>query len=205
MALEILRRSHQSQMVNEPLEELMQLNRAVWGTLLVFSIAAPATWMGADQGTEQLRAAQIRQLEAHRKLLLAMADSMPEALYRDRATPVQRDFANQVLHILTAMHLIVGYWVFDEESSPLVVDTAAVLNSRVELTALIASEFGWAIEGARSQSEAMRNEEIEFFGGERMARWMVLDEVATHTMWTAGQIVANFRKHGMPPPAFGFF
>ena len=26
-----------------------------------------------------------------------------------------------------------------------------------------------------------------------------------HTVWTAGQVVGNFRKHNMAPPAFTFF
>jgi hypothetical protein len=33
----------------------------------------------------------------------------------------------------------------------------------------------------------------------------VWDEVFTHTVWTAGQVVGNFRKQGMAPPAFSFF
>jgi hypothetical protein len=36
-------------------------------------------------------------------------------------------------------------------------------------------------------------------------KWQIWDEIHTHTIWTAGQVVANFRKHGMPPPAFAFF
>jgi hypothetical protein len=41
---------------------------------------------------------QLRILEHERKFLLEMADSMPERFYRDRATPEQRDFAQQVHH-----------------------------------------------------------------------------------------------------------
>jgi hypothetical protein len=28
---------------------------------------------------------------------------------------------------------------------------------------------------------------------------------AQHNLWTAGQIVANFRKHGMTPPPFSYY
>jgi hypothetical protein len=38
-----------------------------------------------------------------------------------------------------------------------------------------------------------------------MPAWQVWDEIHTHTVWTAGQVVANFRKHGMAPPSFTFF
>ena len=34
---------------------------------------------------------------------------------------------------------------------------------------------------------------------------MVWDELNQHTIWTAGQVVANFRAIGMPPPSFLYF
>ena len=38
-----------------------------------------------------------------------------------------------------------------------------------------------------------------------MPRWQLWDELNQHTIWTAGQVVANFRKNGMAPPSFLFF
>jgi hypothetical protein len=46
---------------------------------------------------------------------------------------------------------------------------------------------------------------VSFFGQMEIPRWQIWDEVHQHTMWTAGQVVANFRKHDMPPPGYGFF
>ena len=45
---------------------------------------------------------------------------------------------------------------------------------------------------------------VSLFGTD-MPRWQVWDELHEHTFWTAGQVIANFRKHGMAPPGFGFF
>jgi hypothetical protein len=42
---------------------------------------------------------------------------------------------------------------------------------------------------------------VTFFGQMQIPRWQVWEEVHQHTMWTAGQVVANFRKHDMPHPA----
>ncbi|MGH7527974.1 MAG: hypothetical protein ACREMX_14870 [Gemmatimonadales bacterium] len=45
---------------------------------------------------------------------------------------------------------------------------------------------------------------VDLFGMSMPAA-QVWDEIYTHSIWTAGQIVANFRKNGMAPPAFTFF
>ncbi|MBL8986748.1 MAG: hypothetical protein JNJ80_10795, partial [Gemmatimonadetes bacterium] len=54
------------------------------------------------------------------------------------------------------------------------------------------------------QPDADRDVQVKFFGN-FIPRWQVWDELNQHTMWTAGQVVANFRKNGMAPPAFLFF
>ena len=39
----------------------------------------------------------------------------------------------------------------------------------------------------------------------QIPRAETLDQVYLHTVWTLGQVVANFRKHGMAPPEFVSF
>ena len=56
----------------------------------------------------------------------------------------------------------------------------------------------------KAQSAAARTETVDLFG-QKMPAWQVWDEIYTHTVWTAGSIVANFRKNGMAPPEFTFF
>ena len=58
--------------------------------------------------------------------------------------------------------------------------------------------------GLREQSGDDRPHLLCYFG-QKMPKWMVWDELNQHTLWTAGQMVANFRAHGMPPPAFLYF
>ena len=60
----------------------------------------------AAQAAEHPRESQLRMLAYQRKVLLAMADSMPERLYRDKATPTQRDFAQQVHHAANTVYYI---------------------------------------------------------------------------------------------------
>lgn len=83
-------------------------------------------------------------------------------------------------------------------------DTAAALNSRAGLRDFIDAAYDYAAALLRHQPEARRQEKVKLFDHE-MPRWQVWDEIHAHTVWTAGQAVANFRKHGMAPPAFTLF
>ena len=72
------------------------------------SVTVPAR---AQQMPESYRQVQVNALELQRSLLLAMADSMPERLYRDKVTPIQRDFAQQLGHAAGALAFIVSRFI----------------------------------------------------------------------------------------------
>ena len=177
-------------------------------TLLITALLAGTASIALAQGAtqpmpESYRAVQMRMLETQRATLLAMADSMPEALYRDKVTPPQRDFAQQVHHCAASMVMIATRYLGG--SAPTLPDTATTFNSREGLRAYIIGAYDFAAGVLQNQSAAERVEIVNLFGQMEMPRWQVWDEVHQHTMWTAGQVVANFRKHGMAPPAFMFF
>lgn len=65
--------------------------------------------------------------------------------------------------------------------------------------------YDGAIESVRNQSDESRTEVIDFFGSMQLPRAMIWDQINDHSWWTLGQVVANFRKHGMAPPAQQFF
>jgi hypothetical protein len=145
---------------------------------------------------------QLRMLEHQRKLLLAMADSMPEKLYRDRAAPGQRDFAQQIHHAASAAAFVAGQAM--KSKAPALPDTAKALNSRAGLKRVVNGSYDYLAGLLKGQSPQARLETADLFG-QTMPRWQVWDEIHSHTLWTAGQAVANFRKHGMAPPPFSFF
>ncbi|HEX5387479.1 MAG TPA: hypothetical protein VFW66_12300 [Gemmatimonadales bacterium] len=149
------------------------------------------------------REVQLRAQETQRTLLLAMADSMPERWYRDAAAEGQRDFAQQVHHAAAADLYIVSHYVKSEET-PFIQDTAATFNSRSGLERFINAAYDYSTRALKDQSDADRSKLIWYFG-QKIPRWLVWDELNQHTLWTLGQVVANFRKHGMPPPAFSYY
>ena len=148
------------------------------------------------------RDVQIKMLEHQRKVLLQMVDSMPERLYRDKVTLTQRDFAGQIHHAAGAVASISRATMNGPAMAP--IDTSTVFNTRAGLRSFVAAAYDYSINLIKSQSDASRAETADLFG-QKMPRWQIWDELHMHTVWTAGQVVANFRKHNMAPPAFTFF
>jgi hypothetical protein len=151
---------------------------------------------------ESYRTYQLRQLDHQRGFLLAMADSMPEKLYRDRAAEGQRDFAQQIHHAADGAIFVASKTMNVKPAA--LPDTAAALNSREGLRRFVNAAFDQLDGWLQKQTPQVRAETVDLFG-QKMPRWQVWDEIQTHTVWTAGQAVANFRKNGMAPPAFSFF
>jgi hypothetical protein len=154
------------------------------------------------QSTGTPRDVQLKMLEHQRKVLLQMVDSMPERLYRDKVTPVQRDFAQQIHHAASSAAFIAKSMMNGPDMT--IADTATVFRSRAGLRGFVVAAYDYAAELLRTHPEASRAENVDLFGTQ-MPRWQVWDEIHMHTVWTAGQIVGNFRKHNMAPPAFTFF
>jgi hypothetical protein len=169
--------------------------------LVLLSLLAAPALLGQSAG-ENPRESQLRMLENQRKLLLSMADSMPERLYRDKATPGQRDFAQQIHHAASAA-VFIGNGATGG-TRPTLPDTATTFNTRAGLKQYINGAYDHLATLLKNQTAASRAETYTLFG-QQMPRWQVWDEIHTHTVWTAGQVVANFRKNGMAPPAFTFF
>ena len=176
----------------------MRTSRLFFALGLSALLAAPLT----AQMPESYRQVQLSALKVQRNMLLSMVDSMPEGLYREKATPAQRDFAQQIEHAVAAVGGIASHML--GATPPAKADTASYLNSRAGLRGFVNATYDWAEGVLKNQSAADREKDVMFFG-KKIPGWQVWDEIHQHTIWTAGQVVANFRKNGMAPPGFGFF
>jgi hypothetical protein len=185
---------------------------ALLGVPAVQAQQTPETQPATFSISKEYRAVQASALKTQRNLLLSFADSMPERLYRDKATPAQRDFAQQVEHIAGPAVYIATLFLtgkgpngqtFPQYSAQ--TDTAKVLNSRAALKQFINAQYDKLDALLAGQTDADRDLRVKFFGGQFVPRWQIWDELNQHAMWTAGQVVANFRKNGMAPPSFLFF
>lgn len=173
-------------------------------SLALAAIAAPAAAQMGDPMPASYRTVQLSALKLQRRALLAMADSMPERLYRDKATPIQRSFSEQIMHAAGSTAFIIGGFTGGARTNATLPDSTAAANTRAGLKAYVNAAYDFAEARLAAQTPADRGSTISLFGTP-MPGWQVWDEVHQHTFWTAGQIVANFRKNGMAPPGFGFF
>jgi hypothetical protein len=168
----------------------------------VFLLGLHLAVAAGAQSTGTPRDVQLKMLEHQRKVLLQMVDSMPERLYRDKVTPTQRDFAGQIHHAAGAVAQISRATMNGPALS--LPDSGVAFNTRAGLRSYVTSAYDYASNLFKNQTDGARAEVVDLFG-QKMPRWQVWDELHMHTVWTAGQIVANFRKHNMAPPAFTFF
>lgn len=167
--------------------------------LLGGCVVAP---MALRAQTENSKDNQLKMLTYQRKLLLAMADSMPERLYRDKATPTQRDFAQQMYHSVNTVYYISSSVLKGPKAS--MPDSTVALNTKAGMKQFINAAFDYSERVFKAENAAARAAQTDLFGS-KMPTWQVWDEIFTHTVYMAGQMVGNFRKQGMAPPAFGFF
>jgi len=172
-------------------------------TLALAAVAAPV--MAQDPMPASYKGVQLAALKEQRRLLLSFADSMPEMKYRDKATPIQRSFAEQVQHAAGSAAMIAGGFTRAAQAKWSFADTAAANGTMAGLKAYVNSAYDFAEAQLAAQTGAERAQKVSLFGSPEMPRWQVWDEINIHTLWTAGQVVANFRMNGMAPPHFGFF
>jgi len=161
--------------------------------------------LAAAQDAEAVRASQANMMQTERRMVLAMIDSMPQAYFRDKATPAQRDFAMQLYHAVSAVPFLARTAM--GSTVPAfggMRDSTSATASKDALRAFTNAAYDWAGQAVGAQTPAQRLAAVSLFGA-HMTAWQVWDEIHQHTMWTLGQTVANFRAHGMAPPAFMFF
>jgi hypothetical protein len=190
----------------------MRFREAFSSAVLLFAAAASAQAQQPKAGDklpyalpEQVRDVQRQALEYQRNVLIAMVDSMPERLFNDASHPGQRDFAQQIHHAASAQRLLLTV-VFEGARQADPRDEPANINiySRQNLREYVRFAFDYSLSQLQKHAPEHRGAWVNFFG-RIMPGWQIWDEIHTHTLWTAGQVVANFRKHGMAPPQFTFF
>ena len=102
-------------------------------SLALATVAAPLAAqasMATDPMPASYRQVQLDALKLQRKTLLAMADSMPERLYQQHATPIQRTFGEQIMHASGSAALIAGMFSSSTRARAPLPDSTAAANTR---------------------------------------------------------------------------
>ncbi len=177
----------------------MRFRRLVLLSLVSLAAALPL----AAQTPADIRAKHQAMLQMEQRMILSFIDSMPQQWFRDRATPPQRDFAMQLFHAAVTYPLALSRFL-GAPSLPNAMDSTAATASKDALRGYVNTVYNWSVDFLRHQTDSARTAQVRLFGMP-MPGWQVWDELHQHTMWTLGQVVANFRAHDLRPAPFIFF
>lgn len=151
---------------------------------------------------EEYREIQRTTINTQRDLLMRMIDSIPVTSLRRSVHVGRRDFSQQVHHAAVSIADALAQVL--QIQPPIWPDTAAALSSKEGLRSTVDLAFHFMDSVLTTQTLAERNTKVPF-GGRDVYRWQLFDEFNEHTLWTAGQMVGNFRDANLAPPAFRFF
>jgi len=133
--------------------------------------------------------------------MMKIAAAMPEEKFGFRATPPERTFGEQILHVAEANVVQMGR--FESKASPPVVNMKA--TSKAEILKALADSFDFGTAALTEQTDqsmlttAATTRYDRFMGPSTRAR--VVYYVIGHTWDIYGQMVVYVRLNGITPPA----
>ena len=166
------------------------------GVWLVFAFLATAAPAAAQ--TVSLRDELLKDWRDMKETMHKLAEAMPADRYTFKATPPQRDFGQQVVHVANANLLNLGF--LRGAAKPPVIDRAATAREAAIKSMDASFDYGEAL--IREQTDATLMQVVEtnrFLGTSSRAR--VIYFLLGHSWDIYGQMVVYLRQNGGTPPA----
>jgi hypothetical protein len=163
--------------------------------LVALAIGAPAA---AAAQTAALNRELLKDWVELKATMIKLADAMPEDNYSFKATPAQRDFGQQVLHVATANVLNLNF-LRGTATAPRINREA---TSKADVIKAMADSFDYGEALIKEQSEQSMLEVVptnQFLGPS--SRFRVVYFLLGHTWDIYGQMVVYLRLNGGVPPA----
>ena len=149
-------------------------------------------------GQASVRGDLIKDWQDQKEAMMKIADAMPEDKFAFKATPPQRSYGEQIMHIATVnvdLLKIVG------GKAPAPTFTAESAKSKADVLKALAESYDYGIALLNEQTDAAMLETINaaFLGPSTRGRmfWFLLG----HSMDVYGQMVVYLRLNGIVPPA----
>lgn len=167
-----------------------------WGALCAWLlVAVPAS---AAAQTASLRDELLKDWREMQATLHALAEVMPEDRYQFKATPAQRDFAQQVLHVANANVLNLRF--LQGRAPAPTIDRS--LTRKADVLAAMDASFAFGEALIQEQTDASLATVVQtnaFLGPSSKGRvlWFLLG----HSWDIYGQMVVYVRLNGGVPPA----
>ena len=169
-------------------------------TLLTSLLAVLLAHSAAGQPAS-LRDGALQDWTRLKDTMMKIADAMPDEKFSFRATPAERTFGEQILHVAEANVVQMGR--FESKAAPPVVNMKA--TSKAEILKALADSFDFGTAALMEQTDqsmlttAATTRYDRFMGPSTRAR--VVYYVIGHTWDIYGQMVVYVRLNGITPPA----
>lgn len=145
-----------------------------------------------------LQAELLKDLTNQKEQMGKIADAMPEDKFAFKATPAQRSYGEQIMHVAGA-----NVMLFKALGSKA---TAPTMNpkatAKAEILKALADSYDFGIAAVKEQSDASMLQAVQgpaFLGSSTRAR--VTYFVLNHAMDIYGQMAVYLRLNGIVPPA----
>jgi len=151
--------------------------------------------------TASIRDGALQDWTRQKDTMMKIAAAMPDDKFGYRATPAERTWAEQILHVAEANVVQMGR--FGSKATPPVVDMKASAKADVLKSLERSFDFGTAALEAQTDQTMLATAETtrydRFMGPSTRAR--VVYYVIGHTWDIYGQMVVYLRLNGITPPA----
>jgi hypothetical protein len=160
-------------------------------TLSMFATAARA------QTKQQL----IDDWERQRTNVLAYIDAMPDSAMAFHPTPGVRDFAQQIVHVVSTNLEVAATALRGLKEAPFTLDTAQ-LHQKAALRDYADRAYGFLLDALKSAtpSQLLKQSSVYTLPAQSATRWLTLSY--EHAVWTLGQTVPYLRLNGVTPPGY---
>ncbi len=177
----------------------MKTRAGVLAAVLASAVVASA--LVAHAQSASIRDGALQDWTRLKDTMMKISDAMPEAKFGFRATPPERTFGEQILHVAEANVVQMGRLA--SKATPPALNMKAV--GKAEILKSLADSFDFGTAALNEQTDesmllAAENTRFDRFMG-RSTRARVVYYVIGHTWDIYGQMVVYLRLNGITPPA----
>jgi hypothetical protein len=148
-----------------------------------------------------LQAEAVRDWTAMKDRMTKIADAMPAEKFSFKATPAERSYAEQVMHVVIVNNQVLR--LLRPSTPPPTTNPAA--SSKSDVMKALVDSFDWGLTTLREQNDQSMvrveqvPEQLQFLGASTRSR--LVGFLLGHTWDVYGQMAVYLRLNGIVPPA----
>lgn len=169
--------------------------------LTAFAIGAALVAVAASRPAAQapsIQAELLKDLTNQKEQMSKIADAMPEDKFGFKATPAERSYGEQILHVAGANVML--FKTYGAKAAAPTINQKA--TAKAEILKALADSYDFGIAAIKEQSDQAMMEAVQgpaFLGSSTRAR--IAYFVMNHAMDIYGQMAVYLRLNGIVPPA----